>query len=502
MKLFNPSGAPLLKQIKDNSSKYWEEIQHKNSLDLFQKAAHKVPAYKQFLRENKINPNSIKTWQDFKLVPPVNKDNYLRKYSLKDLSWDGSLDKPLVFTATSGSSGEPVYFMRDDLLDWQYSVLLEEYLENGNIAKNGPTLVLICFAMGIWIAGVITYKALDLASKRNNYPLSILTPGINKRDIFNALKKLSPNFNQTILVGYPPFIRDILDEAYLHDINLQDLKLRVFFAAESIGEKFRDFVSKKAHIKNKYLDTMNIYGSADIGALAVEYTTSIFAKRLAKKNKSIFQDIFSPINKTPTLAQYNPLFTNFESENGEILLTGNNTTPLIRYSIGDQGGVLTYDELIAKFSKHKIDFNKEAQKSGLNKYITKLPFVYVYERSDFSTSFYGLLIYPEWMKTALLEKPLDTYLTGKFTLTTEHDKDLNQILEVHLELQKNRTISRSIRQITLNKIVNHLRSNSSEYREITNQMKKRGYPKLHFWPYEHELYFKPGTKQKWVLKTA
>ncbi len=494
------TSSQILRDLKTKSSIYWQKIQHSNSIKLFREAAVRVPAYRAFLKDHRINFDLVKTWDDFTKLPPINKANYLKKYSLNELSWDGTLEEPLILTATSGSSGEPFYFTRNEKLDWQYSVLLEQYLLQGNMLKGGTSLILICFGMGIWIAGIMSYKAFEIVSRRNNFPISILTPGINKKDIFNALKKLSPLFSNTILVGYPPFIRDILDEAPFYDIDFKKLNIRLLFAAEAISEKFRDFVAEKAFVKNKYTDIMNIYGSADIGAMATENTTSILVKRLIINNKTLSHKIFTPINKTPTLAQYNPYFINFEAIEDEILLTGNNTIPLIRYSIGDQGGVLSYKNVNNILKNNNINLIEQAKKLKLSTFINELPFVYIYERADFSTSFYGLLIYPEWMKAALFEKPLDSYFTGKFTLVTKHDKQMNQILEIHLELQKEKELNRAIKLIALNKIVRHLRKNSSEYREITNQLKKKAQPNLVFWRYEDELYFKPGIKQKWVTK--
>ena len=63
---------------------------------------------------------------------------------------------------------------------------------------------------------------------------------------------------------------------------------------------------------------------SDIGAMAYETPTSILIRRLAVKNPKLFKDIFIDVNKTPTLAQYNPFFITFESPNKEILLTGDN----------------------------------------------------------------------------------------------------------------------------------------------------------------------------------
>ena len=186
----------------------------KRSLALFHSAAKHVPAYKDFLKKHKIKSEKIKTWRDFQSVPLTNKNDYLRQYPLKALCWDGSLEKPLVFTSTSGSTGEPFYFPRQQMLDWQYSFIAESFLRNSSYGVKGPTLVIIGFGMGVWIGGLITYKAFEIASQRMNHPISIITPGINKGEIFNALRRLSPQFAQTIIVGYPPFVKDVIDEAY------------------------------------------------------------------------------------------------------------------------------------------------------------------------------------------------------------------------------------------------------------------------------------------------
>lgn len=496
----NKSAKEIISLTKNKDSSYWMDLREKHSLELFHKASKKVPAYKDFLKKGGVNPGEIKTWDDFQKVPPMSKKNYLRKYPLEKLCWGGKLDSPMVYTATSGSTGEPFYFLRSKSLDWQYSVLLEEYLERGGVSKKGPTLVVICFGMGLWIGGLITYKAFELASLRNNYPVSIITPGFNKKEIFNILKTLSPKYERTVIVGYPPLVKDVVDESLELGIPLKKFNVRFLFAAESITEQFRDYLAEKAGISKIYTDFMNIYGSADIGAMAVETTSSILVKRMAGKNENVFKDIFSPIRKTPTLAQFNPLFTSFESVDSEILITGNSALPLIRYSIGDNGGVFSYDEMVSKLKVQKIDFLKEAKDAGISEHVQELPFVYVYERADLSTTFYGLLIYPEWIKTALYGKVPKSKLTGKFTMITKNDKNQNQYLEINFELMKGKKLTEAEKKQLLSAVVGNLKKKSSEYREIFKGLGKFAYPKLVFWPFEDPLYFKTGIKQKWVLK--
>ena len=130
-----------------------------------------------------------------------------------------------------------------------------------------------------------------------------------------------------------------------------------------------------------------------------------------------------------------------------------------------------------------------------------MPFVYVYERKDFSTTIYGLQIYPETIKETLLKKPISNYLTGKFTLETKFDKKHNQYLVVHIEMKKGTMkLPPAAKEIILKMIVNDLQTKNSEFRELHKFLGKRAVPKLLFWSAEDPEHFKPGIKQKWVKK--
>ena len=485
---------------KHKKSAYWKKIQEKKSLQLFHDAAERVPAYKNFLIANKINHKKIISFTDFQKVPFVTKKNYLSKNTLADLAWDGKLTQPLVYTATSGTTGTPSFFMRTNTLDWQYSLLVEQFLESSQINLKKPVLVINCFGMGLWIAGLITYKAFEIAAIRKDYPISIITPGINKREIVNILKLLAPQYEQIIFTGYPPFLKDIFDDSKKENIHLKKYKIKILFAAEAITEPFRDYVAHQCGIKNVYRDIINIYGSADIGAMAVETLSGILIKRLTSENSNLAKELFATDNKSGTFAQYNPLFINFEAVNGEIVLTGDSALPLIRYAIGDKGGVYDFLTVENIFKKHGYDIQKEVSLRKIDDSVNELPFVYIYERVDLSTTFYGMWIYPQWLKNSLILSPINRYLTGKFTLMTKFDSFQNQYLEINLEMQKGKKISPAKKRLILEKIVSSLRISSSEYRELSDKLGNKVWPKLIFWPYESDIHFRPGVKQKWVKK--
>lgn len=488
-----------LKLIKEKKSDYWVKIGRKKSLDLFKKTAKRVPAYKDFLKKNKINPDKINTWNDFQLVPPVSKKNYLKQYPLEKLCWDGTFKKSLVFTVTSGSTGEPFYFPRDSALDWQSSIYHQIFLENSRIDANKSTLVLVCFGMGVWIGGLITYQAFKLISDRG-YPLTIITPGVNKKEIFEAIKNIGHKFDQVILCGYPPFMKDVIDEAGSQGIKWSDYNLRIIFAAESFSEKFRDYIANKMGIQDIHTGTMNIYGSADIGTMAIETPMNIMMRRMAIERKNLYKEIFAEANRLPTFAQFNPEFINFEAVNKNIYCTGNSTIPFVRYEIGDNGGVVSFNEADSIFKSHGIDIRKEAKKTGFQNTISELPSVYLYERTDMSTKLYGAIIFSEYVKGGLERAKFTNRITGRFTMFTKHDRKNDEYLEINIELKNGVKQGKSLKKEITESIVESLLKNSAEHKNNANMMPGRVDPKIILWPYEHPLYFKSGIKQKWVRK--
>jgi phenylacetate-CoA ligase len=484
--------------VRTATSDAWMQRGERRAIALFSHAARYVPAYRGFLARQGIDPRHVQTREDFEKLPTTSKATYLTEFPLAELCWNGTLARPGVFSSTSGSTGKPFYFQRQANLEEQSSVLAELFL--GNAAKppglDNPTLVIVGFAMGVWIGGTITYQAFDIASRRA-YPVSILATGINKREILTALRDLAPNFTQTILIGYPPFIKDVIDEAEGEGIDLRALNIRLMFAAECFTETFRDYLAEKVGISNVYRDTLNVYGTADIGTMAFETPTSILIRRLANQDAKLYKRLFHDERKTPTLAQYNPDYTMFEAPGGEILVTGDSAVPLIRYRIGDRGGVYTYGELVALFSESGIDLESEARRRDVPIY--ELPFVYVYERADLSTTLYGMQIYPEYLRDVLVSTPLRNYCTGKFQIITTYGESMNQYLDIKIEKKRRvGSIAQSIVKMAEELMFAALRGSSSEFSELSEQLADRQFIRVNFREHGDPVYFCADAKHKWV----
>jgi phenylacetate-CoA ligase len=502
--------------LHTKKSGFWKKEQEKRLVKLFQSCVKNIPAYHNFLKKNGISNAKIagiKTYEDFRsAIPSISKDNYLRAYPWEDLCNSAALIRErLVLTSTSGSTGSPFYFPRNGSVDMNSSVYHEMFLRNsGIIGKKGSqgkanhsTLVIVCFGMGVWIGGVITYQAFHHITDRG-YPLTIITPGVNKKEIYDALKNVGPKYDRIILCAYPPFMKDIVDEAAENGVHWRDFNIKMVFAAESFSEKFRDYILKKTGMTNPYRDTASVYGSADLGTMAMETPIAILIRRLVLKGtpaaERLYRKLFGEAGRLPTLAQYIPSYINFETVGKNVYLSGDNAMPLVRYEIGDNGGTHYFADVEKMFAEEGIDLRVEARKAGITDTVTELPFVYIYERTDLSTKLYGAIIYPEYIKHGLQHDDLEDYVTGKFTMFTKHDNKQNEFLEINVELKKGVTASPSLQKIVAERIHTTLTTQSAEHANNFSMLKDKVKPRLVFWPHEHPIHFSLGAKQKWVKK--
>jgi phenylacetate-CoA ligase len=348
--------------------------------------------------------------------------------------------------------------------------------------------------MGAWIGGLFTYEAIRMVADKG-YALSIITPGLNKPEIWKAIKTLGPQFDQVILGGYPPFIKDVIDEGIKEGINWKKYNLGIIFSAEGFTEKFRDYITKQAGLKDIYTSTLNHYGTVDQGTHAHETPLAILIRRLAQKNSTFHKSVFPEPGRLPTLAQYLPELFYFEEVSGGLLCSAFSGIPLVRYDLKDRGGILSYAEMERRFG-----LGKGAKKVRIQNTLWRLPFVYVYERSDMVVSWYGANIYPEHVREAHLNDLITKYFTGKFAMSVVYDKKHDPVLEIHSELRKGlKPNPRMTKQLT-DVLVQTLLRKNSEYRNNYSSLPHKNVPKVRLWHHESAPHFKGGGKQKWVIK--
>lgn len=487
-----------LHNLKNKPPEYWERKGKKKVLDLYKFVHSTVPAYKKFLKQHGIKGDKIESIGNFQSLPAVDKKNYLRKFNYPELFPKNKFFSATTYSATSGSTGEPFYFPRGEEQDAEYQYMAEVFLKDQFEIGKKKTLGIMGFALGIWIGGVFTYKAFNKVSA-SGYDFTLIPTGTNKDQFLGALKKFGHLYDQVILMGYPPFIKDVLDSAGEAGVKLEDYSIKILTAAEGFSEKFRDYIADKAKLKNSLRDVINMYGTVELGTMAHETQFANLIRNIASRNEDFFKTLFPNATNMPTLAQYYPHLHYFEEVNGELIVSGyGSLIPLIRYKTSDLGGVIAFNDMLDKIKNSGINLKEEMKKHKISTNMLKLPFVYLYTRSDFAVVFRGANIYPEEVRGAIDDKLLGEFVTGKFTIVRKEDEKLNQILEINVELKKDVGKSDHIHKLILNHLVSSLRKNNSEFNNEYLSDSKKACPNIVLWDYQDQLYFSGGRKQKWV----
>jgi phenylacetate-CoA ligase len=427
-------------------------------LTLFHDVSANVPAYKAFLAEQNIDPTTVQTLADFQKLPAIAKENYILRYPLPDLCRHGQLESCDMIAASSGSTGKPTFWPRFFTDELHIATRFEQIFHDSFSADSQRTLAVICFTLGTWVGGMFTTNCCRyLASK--GYPITVITPGNNKEEILRVVQELGPNFEQVVLLGYPPFLKDVIDTGLSRGVEWQRYHIKLVMAGEVFSEEWRSLVGERVGSQNPCYDFASLYGTADAGVLGNETPLSICIRRFLAKNPDAARALFGE-SRLPTLLQYDPTSRFFEVQDGSLLFSGNNGIPLVRYDILDTGGIITYDAMLEFLAKW--EFNPLEQlnsKRGMH----SLPFVYVFGRSNFTVSYFGANIYPENVTVGLEQPVIQEWVTGKFVLQVIEDDDKNRFLSVVVELAPEVESSEDKRQAIAFSILKQLLHLNSEF---------------------------------------
>jgi len=483
--------TPLETFLSEHSSTNGES----EALVLFHSVAATVPAYQAFLTEQNINPETIKSFADFSKLPQVTKDNYLKVYPINQLCHQGKLENCDLIAASSGSTGKPTFWPRFFSDELAIATRFEQIFHDSFAADNRRTLAVICFTLGTWVGGLYTTNCCRyLASK--GYPITVIAPGNNKEEIYRVVQELGSAFEQVVLLGYPPFIKDVVDTGIARGIEWQRSNVKMVFAGEVFSEEWRNLVGERVGSTNFCYDSASLYGTADAGVLGNETPLSICIRRWLANHPEAAKSLFGE-SRLPTLVQYDPLSRFFEVENGNLLFSGDNGIPLIRYNILDTGGIISYEEMLRFLAAY--GFNPLTALSD-DRNIRQLPFVYVFGRSNFTVSYFGANIYPENVTVGLEQPGIREWVTGKFVLQVEEDADQNRFLSIVVELAPGITGDEEKKEAIATSILDQLRRLNSEFANYVPTEYQT--PQITLTPTGDPEYFPIGVKHRYTRKTS
>ncbi|NJP12451.1 MAG: phenylacetate--CoA ligase family protein [Leptolyngbyaceae cyanobacterium RU_5_1] len=427
-------------------------------LKLFQQTVATVPAYASFLCAQGVDPTSIQTIADFQQLPLTSKENYLRQYPLPQLCRQGQLERCDMIAVSSGSTGQPSFWARSLNDEFQIATRFEQIFHDSFQADQRRTLAVVCFALGTWVGGMYTANCCrHLASK--GYPLTVITPGNNKLEILRVVQALAPQFEQVVLLGYPPFLKDVIDSGIAQGIDWQPYHIKLVMAGEVFSEAWRSLVGSRLGSTDFCYDSASLYGTADAGVLGNETPLSICIRRWFADHPDAARSQFGE-SRLPTLVQYDPISRYFEVQDGTLLFSGDAGIPLIRYHISDNGGLISYPQMLQFLSEWGFDPIGMLQN---NRGVYPLPFVYVFGRSHFTVSYFGANVYPENVTVGLEQAPICEWVTGKFVMQVTDDADQNKRLAIAVELAPGVEASQEKRRAIATAIHHHLQRLNSEF---------------------------------------
>jgi phenylacetate-CoA ligase len=464
-------------------------------LGLFHEVAGSVPAYGAFLRERGVEPRSVRTEADFRALPLLTKENYIKPFPLADLCRGGTISSCDMIAVSSGSTGEPTFWPRFATDEYAVAARFEQVFHDSFEADRRTTLAVVCFPLGTWVGGMFTTSCCrHLAAK--GYPITVATPGNNKGEILRVVRQLAPMFEQTVLLGYPPFLKDVVDEGLAEGVPWSDYAMKLVLAGEVFSEEWRTLMAERLGMRRPLWDSASLYGTADAGVLGNETPLSVASRAFLSTRPDAARALFGEA-RLPTLVQYDPIVRYFEQHERSLVFSGDNGIPLLRYDISDGGGVIPYSAMIDRLRDFGFDAESRVRSQG-DRGVRPLPFVYVFGRSHFAVSYYGANVFPEMVSIALEQPETRGWVTGKFVMEVEEDERRDRRLHVAIELAPGRVPPPAFADIAADAIVAALLRLNSEFANYVPAECRR--PRVTLWPPGHSEYFPIGVKHRYSRK--
>jgi phenylacetate-CoA ligase len=462
---------------------------------LVQEVVKCVPAYRDFLAEHGIAPEAVRSFTDFERLPLTDKPGYVLRYPLARRCRDGRLDGCDMLAVSSGSTGRPTVWPRFVNDEYAVASRFEQVFHDSFRADSRSTLAVVCFSLGTWVGGMYTVACCrHLAAK--GYPITVVTPGNHKDEIFRVVQELGGMFGQVVLLGYPPFIKDVVDSGRANGIEWARFQAKTVFAGEVFSEEWRTLVAERLGATDPCFDSASLYGTADAGVLGNETPLSIYIRRFLATRPEAARELFGE-SRLPTLVQYDPLSRFFEVREGTLLFSADNGVPLIRYHIADRGGLIPFEAMLTFLKKHGCDPLAELGPVG-SRGVRDLPFVYVFGRADFTVSFFGANVYPENITVGLEQPGIRDWVTGKFVLQVQEQADHNPRLAVVVELTPGAEASEERRSAMTDAILQQLLRLNSEFAHYVPTEYRT--PQVTLVANGDPTWFPPGVKHRYTRR--
>jgi len=460
------------------------------------------------LIKNKYFPERrITSIAEFKeLFPILDKESYIRKFSLVELCQHGQLPRAGTFYKSAGTSGQQTLWVQSIEEELLFDKIVAFFTNLMLNIDASDYVILNCWSLGSWPTGINFAASIRLRGK-------VLNSGLNEEETLNFLKTLGPE-QRYFLAGYPPFVYRLVKKAAEQGLDLKNYHIDIVMGGEGFVEEWRDELLRLLGPRVIF----SAYGSTDKGlgealetANAYIFRSLLYIASIVLLDERKAEDImllrfntrnvpFSKVtardflldvlkkeenfSRIPMVFQFNPTHYYNENyvyinpvQNREVkeflstVLSVEAAIPRIRYNIHDEGFVLTYDEVVSLLQKYNISFDLFGK--SLDYYSGKsldyyadlhLPFLFVFGRSDGTVSVDGANIFPEDIKRCLSLNENLAKSIYSFQLFVTDDYRLG----IAIELEAGLSPTDELKNALIDHFKAHLAEFSFGYREIVN----------------------------------
>ena len=470
----------------------FEYISSRKMLYMFKRAAKLVPAYRNFLIQSGIDPLTIKNMADFRLkIPHTSKKNYVQCFSLKDRCYYGRFPSMGMLEESSGTTCASTTWLKSKAEEEnQMAITATSMRFLYGFENRDQYIVINGLMLGGWSGGI------RFASRFENLGI-VKNIGPDPRKIIQCLKELGPEFTY-LIGGYPPFIVEMIEFGKrLTDFDWSEFKIHILACGEGFTEGWRDYVASQ--LKPGAL-IYSDYGAIDLDVgISVETPFSVIIKKLVTKDPVLRNHLFSSERIPCFIGQYSPLQFNIcESVNEnavkelEITVLNLKTiAPNIKYAIGDEGGILRFQDICEALERQGYSITKMNLPA-----IIPFPFLYVYGRSDGTVTVNGALISPSEIQEALLADPELVKAIHTFRLSVESDPENNIRLFIFVELRKDEQITEELSARCNHEIIKGLLSSNECFRINYEKNQASTKPIVSLVPYHTGIFMKNTERIK------
>jgi phenylacetate-CoA ligase len=308
------------------------------AIESFNRAAAEVPAYRTILAEARIDSKSVRSIEDFRRLPVLDKKGTFGRFPIDQLCVGGSVGKLASVLTSSGHSGLFAFGLSDAAREASAAATIDAGLDMVFKVSRISTLLINCLPMGVKVPTKLC--ALAETSVRPDMVTAIV-------------RAFGDKFEQIIVVGDAAFVKLALELGLKQGIDWSRHRVHVVLGEETLAENARVYIH---HLLGSPVGTLerglvfSSMGIAEIGLnlfFEVPPTTAMVHLRGVLHRDAALRKLILGYDTAwvPSIFTYDPrrIFVEFVEHDGAIdrmvltTLDPHQQVPLIRYAPGDHG---------------------------------------------------------------------------------------------------------------------------------------------------------------------